>query len=221
MSSLRSMRARIAITFSCGIGAAGCSGSASVHMVPWNTKRIPTTEPLIVTVSPQQCYYWLSDDGNIRVAMRHYRGSVLGKGFATEMVMSLVLGPPPANVSRDYRVNRTTVRSRIDGGFSHLRAGSLLGIVGVWDYGKPRFRGRFRFTAKQQSYMVLSGWAGDRRIIFIGEFAAVRNRKAGERILALSEEDNARLPAHEFGRAREVVGPPRTPTTADGRDRGE
>lgn len=221
MSSLGNMRAQLAITFSCGIWATGCSGSASVHMIPWNTKRIPTTEPLIVNVSPQQCYYWLSDDGNIRVAMRHYRGSVLGKRFATEMVMSLVLGPPPANVSRDYRVDRTTVRSRIDGGFRHLRAGSLLGIVGVWDYGKPRLRGRFRLTVKQQSYMVLSGWAGDRRVIYIGEFTAVRNREVGEQILALSEEENARLPAHEFGRAREVVGPPRTRTTAKERNHRE
>ena len=167
---------------------AGCAGHAVVYSVPLGTKQISTTGPLIVRVTPDECYFWVNDQEELCVAMRSFSGSILGKRFHRELLMSMVAKGLPAGRGREYRMDRRTVRARNDAGYAHTRSASLGGIFTVWDFGRGRLRGRFRFTAKEQSYSVLTGWSGNSTVLCIGEFTAFRNETAGKRLLARTEE---------------------------------
>lgn len=192
----------------CALPLTGCAGGASLHMIPLSTKKISMTRPLVIQVKPEECYYWVSEKQTLAVAMRLRERSLLGARYEREFVLSLMLDGLPASRSRAYRVGRRAMRARDRAGYSHTRSASLLGLVTVWDYGRPRLRGRFRITTKQQSYSVLTGWTGDRRVLFVGEFAAVLDRAAGEKILEQTEKDGmARAPAR--GTPIPIKGPPR------------
>lgn len=167
----------------------GCAGSATVHTIAIGSKKISTTGPLIVRIDPDECYWWLDDAGRLCVAMRESKGLPFSKVLRREFFLSLVLGDPPAGAARNYRVDRRTLRFRRDAGYGHTRAASLGGIAAVWEYGHKTLKGRFRINALRQSYLVLTGWRTDARILVLGEFTAVRNREKGEGILARTEED--------------------------------
>ena len=91
-------------------------------------------------------------------------------------------------MARDYRADRRTLRARGRAGYRHTRAASLTGIVGGGDYGRRRLQGRFRMTAKHQTYSILTGWRGNAAVLIVGEFTAVPDRTAGEKILSRTEE---------------------------------
>jgi hypothetical protein len=175
----------IAPTFLAGTG---CAGHARVHVVPLGTKRIDTASPLIVTVTPDQCYFWINEQEELCVAMRSFSGSMMGKRFEKEFLLSLVAKGVPAGSGREYRMDRRTARVRHDVGYGHTRSASLSGILAVWDYPRNQLRGRFRFTAKQQSYSVLTDWTGNNPVLYLGEFTAVKDRVRGERLLSRTEE---------------------------------
>ena len=178
---------------------AGCAGHGSVHMVPVGGKRLNTTSPLIVKASPDECYYWVNDKQELCVAMREAGGSLLGGRFEHEFTLSLVLAGPPAGPARHYRLSRYSLRAQNREGFVYTRSASLTGEAVVWDYDMSRLHGRFRLIAKHQSYSVLRGWHGHARVLLVGEFTAVPDRQAGERILALTEKDGmARKPSHAW-----------------------
>ena len=166
----------------------GCTGHAEVNIVPLGTKRIDTTAPLIVRVSPDECYFWVNEQDEFCVAMRTFSGSIFGKRFEKEFLLSLVAKGLPAGGGREYRMDRRTARVRHDAGYGHTRSASLSGIFAVWNYRRNQLRGRFRFTAKEQSYSVLSGWSGNNAVLVVGEFMAVADRAAGEKLLARTED---------------------------------
>jgi len=166
----------------------GCSGHAVVHTIPLGVKQINTTGPLLLLESLSECYYWINDQNALCVAMRKNQGSIFGRLLERELVLSFVLPGLPAATSRDYRMDQSTARLISRSGLGHQRGGSLNGILTVWNYGKGRLRGRFRFTAKQQSYSVLTGWSGNYQSLYLGDFAAVEDRVRGEKLLARSEE---------------------------------
>ena len=198
-----------------GLGAAtasGCTGRASLHLLPLGHKRISTTKPLVVRITPDQCYFWVNEDRKLCVAMREWRGSFWGKPLEKEFNLSLVLDGLPSGSARDYRVTRRTARTRNRAGYSHLRAASLNGIVAVWGYGKGNLHGRFRMTAKQQSYSVLVGWGGDHHVLIVGEFTATRNQRAGKAILSRTEEGTMSRPPPR-PKPTPVSGPSRKPIT--------
>ncbi len=192
-----------------------CAGRASVHLIPTGPTPIPTAGPLLIELSPKECYFWIDDDGRLLLAMRAHHASLWGSGFEREFILSLVLKKVPAGSARYYRATRRTMRARYRHGLGHTRAASLTGSVLVSDFGTSRMKGRFRIKAKQQSYFVLTGWGRDALVLFVGEFAAVENRIHGERILARTEESGMeRLPP---GTPIPVLGPPRAaPTEGDG-----
>lgn len=163
-----------------------------MHIIPLGDRKISASEPLTVTIHPTKCYYWVNDDGRLCLAMRAFHGSILGPLREKETLISLVLDEPPAGTAKDYRVNRDTYRARLRAGFRHVRSASMSGIVGVWDYGQRRIRGRFRLTVRQESYSVLTGWSGDVRALVLGEFTARPNRPRGESIRTRTEEGASR-----------------------------
>ena len=166
----------------------GCGGHATIHQIPMGIRKISTTGALVRKTTPDECYYWVNEAGELCVAMREAKWSPLGKRFRSEFIASLVLEGLPARTARNYRVGRRTFRGRVEAGYKHTRSASLAGIATVWDYGRHRLRGRFRFSAKHQSYSVLTGWGSNKGLLVVGEFTAVPDRRAGERILARTEE---------------------------------
>ncbi|MEK7730778.1 MAG: hypothetical protein AAB363_02865, partial [Planctomycetota bacterium] len=166
----------------------GCTGQAEVNIVPLGTKRIDATAPLIVRVSPDECYFWVNDREELCVAMRSFSRSIFGKRFEKEFLLSLVAKGLPAGGGREYRMDRRTARVRHDAGYGHSRSASLSGIFAVWNYRRSQLRGRFRFTAKEQSYSVLRGWSGNNAVLVVGEFAAVHDEVAGKKLLLRTEE---------------------------------
>lgn len=169
--------------------AIGCSGSGVVHFIPLDVKQIPMTGALIAQINPDESYYWIDDAGKLCVALRQKHSSLWTPLLSHDISLSLVLGDPPAGVTRAYPATRDTLRMRSAAGVTQLRTGSLSGGSVVWDYGKNMLRGRFRITVKQQSYTVLTDWTGNGRMLLIGEFSATQDRERGEEILKRSEED--------------------------------
>ena len=112
---------------------AGCAGRAIVHMIPLGTKRIDTTAPLLVRVSPDECYFWVNEQEELCIAMRSNTRSIFGKRFEKEFLLSLVAKGLPAGDGREYRMDRRTARMRHDAGYGHTRSASLSGIFAVWD----------------------------------------------------------------------------------------
>lgn len=196
----------------------GCAGRASVHMVPLSAKKISMTHPLVVRVDPDQCYFFVSDNNELCIAMRHSKGAMLGKRREREFILSLVLDSPPAGPARQYKIGQRAMRARTRAGYAHTRSASLRGNAVIWDYGKTKLRGRFRLAAKQQSYSVLAGWKGDHQVLFVGEFVAVHDRKKSEAILTRTEQDGMTRPP---ARAKPIPinGPPREIPKASTRPR--
>lgn len=186
----------------------GCRGHGVVHLVPTGTARISMTKPLLVEIRPTNCYYWVTDKNQLCIAMRQIKHSLFGERGRQEFILSMVLEGVPAGVGRNYRANRRTMRAHRHKGLSHSRIASLAGIVGVWDFDQRKLRGRFRFSTKQQTYSVLTGWGSDRGVLLIGDFTAIPDRKAGEALLARTEERGMeRGPVQP--RARRIQGTPR------------
>jgi len=186
----------------------GCSGRASLHLIPLGNRAIDASGPLISRVSPTECYYWLNDEGELCIAMRGVKRAAFDRRFDQEFIASFVLDAPPAGEARNYRVSRRTVRMRSHAGFTHTRSASLNGIVGVWNYDRTTLRGRFRFTVKQQSYSVLVGWGGNTQVLYVGEFSAIPHPMRGEKLLARTEEDAM----NRQGAAHPAAESPSTPT---------
>lgn len=161
---------------------AGCAAPGTVRMIPTDTRRISTTEPLVITLRPSECHYWIDDSGDLWLALRSRKPSLFGRLRSSEMFMTAKLKEPPAATSRDYPVTKGGVQLRRRAGLQHIRAESLQAIAAVWDYGKPRLRGRFRVHAQQRSYSVLTGWTTAGRVLIVGEFTASENREKGEAI---------------------------------------
>jgi len=170
-------------------GALGCSGRGVVHFVPLDVKQIPMTGALIAQITPDECYYWIDDAGKLCVALRQRKNSFWTPLLSHDIALSLILGDPPAGVTRAYPAARDTLRMRSSAGVTQLRAGSMSGGAVVWDYGQRTLRGRFRIMVKQQSYTVFTDWTGNSRILLIGEFTAREDRARGEAILRRTEED--------------------------------
>ena len=166
----------------------GCTGGASIHVITLEGKRLNLTGAMLATVHADECYHWVDDQGRVFVAMRGTRGSLLGARFSREFVLSLVASGVPAGTTRGYAATRQTLRTKSRSGYSHTRAASLSGALVLWDWGKATLRGRLRVIAKQQAYSVLSGWGNDGRVLLLGEFRAVRDRRRGEKILLQTEE---------------------------------
>jgi len=169
---------------------------------------ISATVPLIVEIAPDECRYWLDDDGMLRLAMRRYDRSILGRMFDFEFNGSFVLGDPPAGEARNYQIDERTFRSKTKDGYALTLLLSRTGIIGVWDYGTGELHGRFRFYARQHQYAILTGWGGERHVLVVGEFAARRNRTRGEAILQRTEEGDLKR-GPERPEPVPINGPPR------------
>jgi hypothetical protein len=166
----------------------GCTGRAEIYAVTLATRKINPAEPLMLRFDPSACCYWLNERNQLCLALKERDASLLGRYFKGETLMSFELGEPPAGSARDYPVGPRTFRAYRKAGLGHFRYASLNGGVAVTEYKEGRLKGRFRLTAKQQSYSVLTGWTGDARLLFFGDFVATHDPEAGRGILERTEE---------------------------------
>ncbi len=193
------------------LAAVGCAAPTRFHLVMLGSDRISDTEPLIVEVTPDECFYWLDDDGRLCLAMRRHDRSWRGRVHDYDFAASFVLDEPPADTGRNYPVKNRTFRSKTKSGYIHTRMFSRTGVVGVWNYGSDTLDGRFRFFARQQSYSVFVGWGGERYVLVVGEFSAKQDRTRGEAILQRTEVDELKREAPP-PKPIPINGPPRSPS---------
>jgi hypothetical protein len=188
--------------------AAGCSGSARIHLIPAERKKISAQRPLIARYDVSHCHYWVNQRQELCLSFSDENQAAEGTAGRRSFDLSLILGPMPAGRARNYAVDRRTMRAIIHEGAEHRRYGSLFGIVGVWfDEGGEVLHGRFRVWAKQQDYKVWRGWSGDLRVLLVGEFEARPDTGRGERSLERTELGGLKRPLPP-GRPVRVYGPP-------------
>ncbi|UCD28063.1 MAG: hypothetical protein JSV03_13345 [Planctomycetota bacterium] len=177
---------------------AGCTGRATVHLLPFMRTNFSPTEALIQTIKVNEAYYWCDDDGKLSVAFRYRVRSLLGKALDVEWLMSMVLDGMPAGSEKLYQLHRPAVRISQSYGGDHRRCRSLRGIAVIYVSRGAPLKGRFQITVHQQKFSVLKGWMSASPLIVIGEFEAVENPAAGKEILSLTEADGfARDPDSE------------------------
>lgn len=200
----------IALAVGCVL-AGGCAGAAKLSVISTNQARISKTAPLVVELHAAECYYWIEDERiTIALADENFTLSEYGK---KSLVVSIVLDGLPAHCSRDYRLNRNSIRLKYGNGPQHIRLASLSGILALWLEGDTRIKGRLRSFAKQQQFHVLRGWSGNRRVLLVGDFVAVRDRERTEQLRCRSEADGLERDAQtgDYGKPRAVNGPPVQP----------
>ena len=195
----------------------GCSGRAALSLVFTDQGRISRNEPFVVELHAAECCYWIDGERiSIALADESFALTEYGK---KRLVASIVLDGLPAHQSRDYRLNRNSIRGKVRNGPQHVRFASLSGILALWLEEGGRIQGRLRALAKRQHFHVMLGWTGNRQVLLVGDFVAVPNRERTEELLRRSEADGLGRSAKigTYGRPRAVTGPPVRPSKA-GRD---
>ncbi|MCP4592460.1 MAG: hypothetical protein GY842_17135 [bacterium] len=146
--------------------------------------------------------------------MEHESTSLRGEYGRKILVASIVLEGLPADRSRDYRLNRNSLRGRFRQGPKHTRFASLSGIVAIWQE-DAQLRGRIRALVKQQRFSVLLGWTGNRKTLLVGDFVARHDPQRTADLVSRSEsggmQRNSAPAGH--GQPRAVTGP--NPSTAN------
>ena len=211
-SGIRSRRG-LGLTLFSAILASGCHNSAELHLIPLTYSRIDAQAPLVLSLQTQECYFWVDERQQIRIAMTGRTAPLFDKENRRTFDMSLVLDGVPANVARNYRVTRRGLRGTLSQGDHHTRFASIRGIAAVWLDGPDRIHGRIRISTKHQKFNVLLGWHASRQVLVLGEFNAVRDRRRCEAILTRTEEGGMERTLVEPSRPgpTHVTGPP-TPT---------
>ncbi|UCG15718.1 MAG: hypothetical protein JSV19_10530 [Phycisphaerales bacterium] len=193
--------------------ASGCHNSAKLHLIPLTYSRIDAKAPLVLSLQAQQCYFWVDERQQIRIAMTGQTAPLFDKESRRTFDVSLVLDGVPANVARNYRVTRRGLRGTLSQGDQHTRFASIRGIAAVWLDGPDRIHGRIRISTKHQKFSVLLGWHASRQVLVLGEFDAVRDQRRCEAILARTEQGGMERDPFEPSRPgpTHITGPPTAP----------
>lgn len=177
---------------------AGCTGRAELQFVSTNLASINPPPPIVYRYDPQQCYWWLDDDGSMNFAMQFDNVSLLSEIGRLRLQLSLTLDGPPAGEGRDYQIGSRNVRGRFDTALAKARLISAGGVVSITKAGDGRFRGSFRILLQQFPGISLFTLAPQRpgNYLMFGTFDAVNDAAHGRAIRADTEADGwIRTPA--------------------------
>lgn len=166
---------------------AGCAERGTLHLVPLNQTRIEKDEPLITRMGPAGCSYALEGQ-RITIALQRENLSLIGDYGKHSEFLSIVVQGLPAHKSRDYLLNKGSIRGRLRSGARHVRFASISGILALWIESDGRIRGRVRCLVKSQQFQVMLGWTGDQRALLVGEFSGRSDPERAERTRQRSEE---------------------------------
>jgi hypothetical protein len=153
-------------------------------------KDLPPGQPLIQTIPVSEAYYWVDEDGTLKIALKYQRESLLSDLLEVTSRTSLVLDGLPAGREKLYKLRRNDLMWTLSGGGSHQRLRSLKGVAVIEGSKRDRIEGRLHATIHQQKFTVLSGWKSSGLLTVVGDFAAVRNKAKGTEIFdAVESED--------------------------------
>lgn len=179
----------------CGVivaGAAGCTGHARITLIPLSSSAIEPDGPLEIRLNPQECYWWVDDDGKLNLAMAYHNLSLLGNYTRDALELSLILGEPASRPERRYSVDRKTARGVWHRGAFHLRLRSRRGAVALRLRDDNILVGRFRLFCMSQSFGVLTGWNSRAQVLVQGQFTAFHDEHHGKPIFERIEKEYPR-----------------------------
>ncbi len=176
------------------IGLCGCTGSGTIHTMPYRRSDLPPDEPLIEKIAIDEAYYWQEDGGALNVVLRRRSESLLGEMFSNEFALSLVLDGLPAGSERLYHVRMREAQSVSRYGADRRRARSITGVVVIHAPKHGTLEGRFHLVMHQQRFTALTGWTPasvfrGTRLIRAGRFVAVHDPERGRPIRDMTEEN--------------------------------
>lgn len=174
------------------VSAAGCSGHAQVALIPLSTAALAPNSQLEYRFSPQQCYWWADDDGNLNLAMSYQNFSIAGDYTRDALELSFVLDAPPPDLQHDYKARRDTARGIWHRGGWHLRMRPRRGVISVTQHADESLRGQFRLICSTEKFWILTGWQRQSSVVLQGDFTAVLNEEKGLVILERSESGDLR-----------------------------
>jgi hypothetical protein len=144
------------------IAIGGCAGSAELQFVSTNLAAINPPPPIVYRYEPQQCYWWIDDDGSLNIAMQFDRVNLFSEIGRLRLQASLMFDAPPAGSGRDYVVGSRNLRGRFESPLAKARLISTSGVVSVSKAG-DRFRGSFRILLQQHPGLSLLSLTPQRR----------------------------------------------------------
>jgi hypothetical protein len=105
--------------------ASGCSGDARLTLIPLHSSALTPSTQLEYTISPQECYWWLDDEGGLCLAMCYHNLSILGDVTRDAFEFSFVFkAPPPPENDELYAARRDVARGLWHA--PHLLDGTIL-----------------------------------------------------------------------------------------------
>src|ERR1044071_5753198 len=123
----------------------GCSGRATVDFVSLNMSEIDPPQPKAWSFNASECYWWLTEVGELNIAMRHREENpLLGKAGNVDMAISFVFDSPTAGRARNYNITSRDVRSLYVSPLATQRWNTSGGIVGVTIGRDGVLRGSYR-----------------------------------------------------------------------------
>jgi len=195
------------VVSTCALGVAwlaGCGGSGSVHVMPFERRDFPPTEPPAEVIPATEAYWWREGD-ELNVALRREALCLAGPSCERELLLSLVVEGMPAGRERLYPLQRDALRERSSDRGAHRRSASLNGVAVIAAPQGGRLKGRFHVSVRQQQFTILTGWtprlARAPLAVMAGTFEAVHDPRRGRKI-------RARVEADEFDRSSEIWGLP-------------
>ncbi|MCH7812396.1 MAG: hypothetical protein IID40_00090 [Planctomycetes bacterium] len=188
---------------------AGCSAPTRIFVLPVEQRQISMHEDLVVRYDLPPGDYWVNDDDELCLVFTLRNGAGGDGPGHRAFDLSLLLGPPPANLGRNYTVDRRTLRALITDASRQRRFGSLYGIVGVWfeEPGAPTLHGRFRIWAKRQDYSIWRRWGAGGRVLFVCRFPARPDAQRRRRAWQRTDSGSMKRPPVQ-NQPRPVTGPP-------------
>lgn len=197
----RRRRRCIELILLCAVAAGfvGCSGSGTIHVMPYIRHDLPREEPLVQNTPVHEAYYWQDEHDRLIIALRTRQHTLLGPMFSVDYATSIVLDDLPAGSERLYRVTIREIQSVLRTGGDRRRSRSMMGVVVIEAPRHGMLPGRFHALMHEQRFTALTGWTPasifhGTRLIVAGEFLAVHNPQRGREILELTEFDNFARP---------------------------
>lgn len=168
----------------------GCAGSAELQFVSTNLASINPPPPIVYRYDPQQCYWWVDDDGSLNIAMQFDRVNLFTELGRLRLQLSLMFDAPPAGSGRDYTIGARNVRGRFETALTQARLISSGGVVAVTKTG-DRFRGSFRVLLQQHPGLSLLSLTPQRpgNYLMFGKFDAIHDPDRGRTIRDSTESD--------------------------------
>lgn len=163
----------------------GCTGSAEIHFVSLHSSEIDPPPAKVWRFDAQEANWWIDDAGELNLAFRgSKRNLLLGALGNSELLISLVPGPPPAGSGRNYALRQRETRVILKSPLADQRIISYTGVMTVIVEDAQNVLGSFRIWMKAREGLNLLSLLprSPGSVLCFGTFRAVRNERRGRDI---------------------------------------